>query len=213
MFFWLGLRPDFSSNRRQTRRVSAVLVGLFVGIFIAVMIPEDGPSSLETSVDRELRRAFQESELMRYEIRREAPIYIIATVRQSVSSPVLVDEITSAKEFLTESLNSSVDLDVVVQPFVRASDLGQEQALREKVEQIIEQELTQGELVETHLDEEASRILAIIVTEVSAEDPEHDSTLLLAEIAAARATLSEQLELPLELDFALQNRVVETSDD
>jgi uncharacterized hydrophobic protein (TIGR00271 family) len=122
-FFWLGLRPRETDeqSKRQRQRTSNVLVLTFVAILVVLQIRQ-AASSTTGRIETVLQESFVQSELVDFDIRAEDPLQILATIRQPVERIDDRSEINRAEQNLEAELNEPVDLLVVLEPVVEASD-------------------------------------------------------------------------------------------
>lgn len=123
VFFWLGLRPHAHAESRVRPIISGLLVAIFALITALFLLRDVNPNTFAAGVERELRAAFEQDELVDFELRRSDPIQVVATVRRQVSRLDDNSEVIRARVGLQEALGQPVNLDVVIEPFYNADQL------------------------------------------------------------------------------------------
>ncbi|RRR72928.1 MAG: DUF389 domain-containing protein [Candidatus Viridilinea halotolerans] len=118
-FLYLGVRPRAKNEPRVQRIGSITGVALF-GLILAIIISIAVNPFSHARIERDLRAALPDAELINVELRRSDPLLVIATVRREVGQPLAPRDIATARSELEISLNRPVELEVVVQQVVRS---------------------------------------------------------------------------------------------
>jgi uncharacterized hydrophobic protein (TIGR00271 family) len=195
-FFWLGLRPGKEDDPVARRRASNMLVVLLIGILVALTL-----RSFDTvatgRIETALQDSFQQAELVNYEIRQSDPLEVVAIVRQPAGNLDDSSEIILARDSLRELLGEPVKLGVVIEPIVDADVAAANVEFEAQIDQILNHNITSGELVDSVLIMGNPAIVFAMVS----TDADPDSEPLASEIKAAEAALSEAAGLPVELQI------------
>lgn len=123
VFFWLGLRPQTRNDSWVQPVISGLLVLIFALITALFLLRDVNPNTFAAGVERELRAAFEQDELVDFEVRRSEPIEVIATVRRQANRADDNSEVIRAREALRSALGQEVRLEVVIEPFFNADQI------------------------------------------------------------------------------------------
>ena len=193
-FFWLGLRPGKEADPTVRRRTSTIMIILLIGVLAALTF-RSFDTAAAGRIETALRDAFQQAELVNYEIRQSDPLEVVAIVRQPASNIDDTSEIIFAQDSLEELLGEPVKLSVVLEPLVDADVAAANVEFEAQVDQILRENIRSGVLIESvFIAGNPSIVFALISTDV---DP--DSEPLASEIQAAEAALTEAGGLPVKL--------------
>jgi uncharacterized hydrophobic protein (TIGR00271 family) len=193
-FFWLGLHPGKQDDPVTRRRASRILVILLVLILVAVSL-RTIDTTASGRIENVLRESFQQAELVSYEVRQSDPLEVVAVVRQAVGNIDDGSEIIAARKSLEELLGEPVKLQVIIEPLIDADVAEAKLEIKAVFDQILENTIQSGELIDSvTIAGNPTIVFALISTEA---DPE--SYPMLSEIEAAKAALTKQVGLPVEL--------------
>jgi uncharacterized hydrophobic protein (TIGR00271 family) len=195
-FYWLGLRPGKGDDPTARRFASYSLVTALVVILVVLNL-----RSFDTvaagRIETVLRDAFQQAELVDFEIRQSDPLEVVAIVRQPAGNLDDGSEIIVARDSLEELLDQPVKLSVVLEPLVDADVVAANIEFETQADRILRQSIQSGELIESVLiPGNPTIVFALIST-----DTDPDSEPLASEIQAAEAALTEAAGLPVELQI------------
>jgi hypothetical protein len=142
-----------------------------------------------------LRDAFQQAELVDFEIRQSDPLEVVAIVRQPAGSLDDGSEIILARDSLRELLGQPVKLSVVLEPLVDADVIAANVEFEAQVDRILRQSIQSGELIDSVLiPGNPTIVFALIST-----DADPNSEPLVGEIQNAEAALTSAARVPVEL--------------
>jgi len=164
-FLWLGLRPGKKYDPVATRRASTLLVLLLVVILVALSLLSINTAA-SGRIENVLRESFQKAELVNYEVRQSDPLEVVAVVRQPVGNMDDSSEIIEAREALEELLGEPVKLSVVLEPLVDADVAAANLAIKSQIDEILEQTIQSGTVVESiFLAGNPSIVFALVSTD------------------------------------------------
>ncbi|NCC33269.1 MAG: DUF389 domain-containing protein, partial [Chloroflexia bacterium] len=118
-FIYLGLRPPPAEAARVRRIGSLIGIAMF-GLILALIVGFAVNPLSNARIERELRAAFPNAELVSVELRRSDPLRIIATMRQTSDAPLSEQQVTQGRHELEQQLGRAVSLDIVVQEVLRS---------------------------------------------------------------------------------------------
>ncbi|MBZ0300665.1 MAG: TIGR00341 family protein [Anaerolineae bacterium] len=188
VFFWLGMRPQLVEESRVRQYVSGAMVLLFVGILGIFLLSDVNPSTFESGIEEHLRGAFQQDELVDFEVRRSDPIQIIATLRRAANRLDDNSEVIAAQQALQETLSQPVNLDVIIEPFYNAETLVAQETLNAALRSV--------PLVDTQVSRDDSG--GLIITAIVSPD---DLTRAQNQLAAVQAALNRAFNSAVTLQF------------
>jgi uncharacterized hydrophobic protein (TIGR00271 family) len=193
-FYWLGLRPGKGDDPTARRFASYSLVTALVVILVILNL-----RSFDTvaagRIETVLRDAFQQAELVDFEIRQSDPLEVVAIVRQPAGSLDDGSEIILARDSLRELLGQPVKLSVVLEPLVDADVIAANVEFEAQVDRILRQSIQSGELIDSVLiPGNPTIVFALIST-----DADPNSEPLVGEIQNAEAALTSAARVPVEL--------------
>jgi uncharacterized hydrophobic protein (TIGR00271 family) len=195
-FIWLGMRPGKEDDPLARRRVSRILAVLLLIILVALSIRSLNTASTGR-IENVLQASFQQAELVNYEIRQSDPLEIVAVVRQPVGNLDDNSEIIEARESLEELLEEPVKLSVVLEPLVDADVAAANMATQDQIDQILEQTIQSGELIESiFIPGNPSIVFALVST-----DADPGTEPFVSEIKSAEAEMAVAVGLPVELQI------------
>jgi uncharacterized hydrophobic protein (TIGR00271 family) len=146
VFFWLGLRPRMVQESRVRQFTSAALVVVFAAIISVFMLRDVNPRRFQADIEAELQAAFQQDQLLSFEVRRNDPLEVVAVVRRAANRLNDNREVVAARAQLQARLHQPVELQVVIEPFFNADLVVTRQVLSEQIRQVFDVEL-QGDTV------------------------------------------------------------------
>jgi uncharacterized hydrophobic protein (TIGR00271 family) len=194
--FWLGLRPGQGEDPVATRRASTILVVLLVGVLVGLTL-WNLDTLASSRIETVLHDAFQEAEVVRYEIRQSDPLEVVARVRQPAGSLGDSSEIVAARDALEELLDEPVKLSVILEPLVDADVAAANMEAKDQIDRILRQTIRSGQLIDSVLIAgNPTFVIAVVST-----DADPDSEPLASEIKEAEAAMTEALGLPVQLQI------------
>lgn len=128
VFFWLGLRPRIVEDSRARLYTSAVMVLIFAGILTLLFTRDVNPRRFEAGIEQTLEAAFQQDQLVNFEVRRGDRLQVVAIIRRSQDRIDDNTEVIVAQRALRNLLDDA-ELDVVIQPFLNADHVLAERTL------------------------------------------------------------------------------------
>jgi hypothetical protein len=148
-------------------------------------------------IETVLRDAFQQAELVDFEIRQSDPLEVVAIVRQPAGNMDDGSEIIVARDSLEELLDQPVKLFVVLEPLVDADVVAANIEFETQVDRLLRQSIQSGELIESvFIPGNPTIVFALIST-----DADPDTEPLASEIQAAEAALTNAARVPVELQI------------
>ncbi|MCK4727166.1 MAG: hypothetical protein KAT29_15240, partial [Anaerolineales bacterium] len=138
-----------------------------------------------------------QAELVNYEVRQSDPLEVIAVVRQPVGNLDDSTEILDAREALEELLGEPVKLSVVLEPLVDADVAAANLAIQTEIDQILEQTIQSGKLVDSVFIAGNPTIVFALVS--TGADPGIEP--FASEIKSAEAAMTDAAGLPVDLQI------------
>lgn len=118
-FVYLGLRPPPAEAARVRRIGSLISIAMF-GLILSLIVGFAVNPLSNARIERELRAAFPNAELVGVELRRSDPLSIIATMRQTSDAPLSAEQVAQGRQDIEQQLGRAVSLDIIVQEVLRS---------------------------------------------------------------------------------------------
>jgi uncharacterized hydrophobic protein (TIGR00271 family) len=192
--FLLGIRPIHGEQHRTRQRTSALMVTLFF-VLLGVLVYQNFSVVFAGQIEGILRNSFYQSELIRYEIRRDDPLYIRAFIYTDGVNNSSDAEIVLAERNLENTLGTDVILDVVAQPIIRADVVSTNAEAEATITLALQANLTNSRLLRMRF-QLGNPTLVVALVEPLPESTEED---LAADRVAAERAIQSALGFPVNL--------------